>query len=672
MPSDSSLGAQVRAALGAALLLALFQMIAETALIAAILHRFIVSPYLFFQTQMYDFCVKLFLLLPGAAEWIRGGALDRFLAPGIYSKLGLLGALAIPNVVIASCVGLVIAGARFALRRPARLWTALWLVAVFGVLVHLASFAAAVHMPKSWSVAVLARNLGRVAIWDGAYIAFAALGLGAAAAAALSLSQSSVRWAVSLSGVSLAAAALLLTTSASTASNGNGNLRYAGGRVAGRLAPVDNVILISIDSLRADRVGCYGNTHDTTPTLDRLARQGVRFADATSTTSWTLPSHASMLTGRYLMSHGIYADADRLPPSVPTLAEGMKAAGLTTGGIVSMLFLGSQYGFARGFDSYDDRTIPAKNEYDAVHDEPAPKVVALANKWLQQHGDHRFFLFLHFWDVHYDYVPPPPYDTMFDPDYSGSITGVNFLQNDKVRRGMPKRDLEHLLALYDGEIRWVDDHIAQIVAQVDALGLSDRTAIIVTADHGDEFFEHGNKGHRRTLYREVVHVPLIMKIPGVAPGSVIDKPVSLADLMPTILEMAGAETPPGVDGVSLVPAILGAHLADHARVYSELCRKHDAECRTLQYSPDGALVHHFEPSRIEFYGPGDPAEKHNLARGSEWPHEKQLAYLGEWLNEHWLVFRGLENERGSIEMDKATQDRLRALGYGDDDGSGHD
>lgn len=129
-------------------------------------------------------------------------------------------------------------------------------------------------------------------------------------------------------------------------------------------------------------------------------------ARAMSTTSWTLPAHMSLLTGRYVLSHGVVNQTDRLSAAVPTLTESLHQSGLTTAGMVSMLFLGTQYGFSRGFDVYDDHTIPSGTEYGALHDEPASVLTDLATKWLRAQGERRFFLFLHFWDVHYDYVPP--------------------------------------------------------------------------------------------------------------------------------------------------------------------------------------------------------------------------------------------------------------------------
>ncbi|HSP56363.1 MAG TPA: sulfatase, partial [Dehalococcoidia bacterium] len=338
----------------------------------------------------------------------------------------------------------------------------------------------------------------------------------------------------------------------------------------------------------------------------------------------------------------------------------------TTGGIISMLYLGRQYGFDRGFDEYDDNSIPAATWYDALRDEPAPVVTKLAVEWLRRNKASRFFLFLHFWDVHYDYVPPPPYDTMFDPEYQGTVTGVNFYHNRAINQRMPARDLQHVIALYDGEVRWVDDHIGEILRTVEELGLADSTAIIVTADHGDEFFEHGQKGHHKTLYREVLQVPLIMRIPGMAAGQVVDSPVSLVDVMPTVLDLAGASQLPTMDGVSLAPLIRGQPSDLPRGVYAWLCNPRlGNDCQAMRYAAAGTLIHRFQPMRVEFYGSDDPSERRDLSRSDSWPRREELGVLQQELTEQRASYRRDGARQAHVAIDKATRERLRQLGYGD-------
>jgi arylsulfatase A-like enzyme len=668
MITEMKLVTHIRTALMAVLLLVLCQIVLETMTIAIVTHHFILSPYTFLTTQMYDFCVKLFFLLPGAAEWSRGRALDRFLPEGFYPKLVLSGGLIPPNLIVGGVLGLLVGSIRYACRRPAQLRPALWTVVTFGLVVHLVSLTSAVRIPKAWSAEIIARNLGRVFVWDGLWMALLVLAIASVAAAAITRLAPALRWAVSLA-IATGFAVTWLTLSPAPASLGATVREGSGGKntvaaVPPKRAQINNILLISVDSLRADRLGCYGNDRSTSPTMDRLAREGVRFAKAMSTTSWTLPAHMSLMTGRYVLSHGVVDQTDRLPAAVPTLAESLHQSALTTAGIVSMLFLGAQYGFSRGFDTYDDHTIPSATEYGALHDEPAPVVTDLATKWLRAQGDRRFFLFLHFWDVHHDYVPPAPYDSMFDPDYTGTLTGTNFISNPDANRSMPRRDLEHLMALYDGEIRWVDDHLARLLAVLDEIGVSDTTAVIVTADHGDEFFEHGGKGHRRTLYREVVDIPLIMRVPGYDASRVVDAPVSLVDVMPTVLDLTGAAMPPGLDGVSLVPALAGGSVPARESIYAELCRKQRVNCQVMQYSAAGTLFHSFEPLRVEFFKPADFVQRENIARSSAWPRHPQLALLSDSLNFRWSAYRSL-GKHEKVELDSASLERLRALGYAD-------
>ena len=662
----TSFKAHLRAAFTAALLLGLCQIVIETLLIAARFQHFIVSPHEFGRTQMYDYCVKLFVLLPGSARWMHEGALDRFLPDGFTAKLIVGGGLLVPNLVVGGVLAPLLGWVRSRWGRPASVSAALWILLAVASTVHLVSYVVAVHVPKAWTVRVLVRNSAWVFLRDGTWIALAALALAGFGAAVMARLRPGPRWAVSAGTVAAAAAAVFALVPTESASSAASVPEPAGAHESGRPPQVDNVVLISIDSLRADHLGCYGHARETSPAIDQVAGEGVRFANAMSATSWTLPSHISLLTGRYLLSHGVMSSTDELPPGVPTLAEMLQRAGLSTGGVVSTLWLQPQYGFKRGFDYYDDSSVEGKAWYEELTLEPAPKVTSCALDWLRQQRGRRFFLFVHFWDVHYDYSPPAPYDKMFDLDYKGSVTAANFMHSKAIRRGMPQRDLEHVLALYDGEIRWVDDHVAKILAALEEMGVSGRTAVIVTADHGDEFFEHGGKGHQRTLYREVVHVPLIMRVPGITGGRVVQDPVSLVDVMPTVLDLTRAATPPGVDGRSLVPALVSGAAGDRGAVYGWLCNpERKTDCEAMQESPADTLIHVFQPPRVELYSAKDLSQRTNLARGPQWGRHERLTGLSETLNSHWKVYRGLAGRRGNVKIDQATKERLRALGYAD-------
>jgi arylsulfatase A-like enzyme len=357
-----------------------------------------------------------------------------------------------------------------------------------------------------------------------------------------------------------------------------------------------NVVLVSIDTLRPDHLGCYGYSRATSPRIDALAAEGALFENVISSTSWTLPAHAALFTGLGDSAHGCY-DTDRaLDDSRTTLAERLKAMGYATAGFFSGPYLHPVFGLAQGFDSYVDCTSYAELsmrtaastgtvedntiENESHRDITSPRLTEAVRRWLQSHHEERpFFLFAHMWDVHFDYIPPAPYDTMFDPDYTGDVTCDDFYFNEKINPKMSPRDLEHVVALYDGEIAWTDMHLGKILDEIDALGLRESTILIIVSDHGTEFFEHGGKIHRRTLFDEVIRIPLIVRAPGrVPPGTRVAEQVRLIDVAPTILDFLGVARPRDVMGQSLAPLVGGRPLAEDNLAISELLTmKFDAQ-----------------------------------------------------------------------------------------------
>lgn len=348
----------------------------------------------------------------------------------------------------------------------------------------------------------------------------------------------------------------------------------------GRKPSGPNVILISIDSLRADHLSCYGYPRKTSPNLDALAQSGVLFETSVSTTSWTLPSHAAMLTGLPDVVHGA-TDIDKwLDGSRVTLAEKFKDAGYATGGFFSGPFLHPGYGFAQGFDqyidcsTYGDDVVKSKDigaALDLMH-EKAPKeqnnerVLENVGAWIDKSDGKPFFLFVHLWDVHYDWTPPAAYDKFTDPRYDGPLDGTGITAIDWKTVGRADRDIQHLRDLYDGEILWTDHVIGRLLAKLKAAGLDDNTIIAVTADHGDEFFEHDGFTHRNTLHEEVVRTPLIIRgpaggqLPGersLPPGTRVKEQAAVYDVAPTLLALAGLPPFPVAEGRSLLPAVHG-------------------------------------------------------------------------------------------------------------------
>jgi arylsulfatase len=332
---------------------------------------------------------------------------------------------------------------------------------------------------------------------------------------------------------------------------------FGRGAVQAQTTPRPNVIFIMVDALRADHVSAYGYARPTTPRLDAFMAGGARFAEATTPSSWTFPSNVSMLTGR--MPRRIrMADWASLsavvPPEEVMLAEAMKAGGYQTVGFVNNYFLDQQFGMAQGFDHYERMG----------DSEMAADLNQRAFNWLDAGGavgGQPLFLFMYYYDPHTVYDPPPPYDMLYDPAYSGPLTSEVYGHGERVVSGeiVPTpRDVEHLLALYDGEITYWDFHLGQFLDRLAAEGLLDNALVVLTSDHGQMFGEHGKWVHRNSLYEEVLRVPLFLRYPGVIPAQVIDTPVFTGDLMPTVLGLVGLPVPAGLDGANLQPLLQGA------------------------------------------------------------------------------------------------------------------
>jgi arylsulfatase A-like enzyme len=373
-----------------------------------------------------------------------------------------------------------------------------------------------------------------------------------------------------------------------------------------------NVLLISIDSLRADHLGCYGYKRNTTPTLDSLAASGTVFTDAIAQSSWTLPSHVSLLTSLYSKTHGVSTVREGLGPEVVTLAETMRAAGYVTGAFVSGHLMLPLYGMAQGFDVYDAACVRASPE-DRHTDSTSPCVNERVSNWLSERRDAPFFLFVHYWDVHFDYTPPAPFDTLFDPNYQGQLDGSDFAHNQHISPGMPPRDLAHLVALYDGEIAFTDMHIGLLMRELRSHGLRDRTVVVVTSDHGDEFFEHGGKGHGHSLFQELVRVPLILVDPsGTTEGRVVQDLAQLVDVAPTVLDLVGLPPDARHEGESLLPLIRAG--SGGSRVaFSEVRR---GRFLKAAFGNDAKVVYSVEDETTVAYDlRSDPEERAPLAPG---------------------------------------------------------
>ena len=312
-----------------------------------------------------------------------------------------------------------------------------------------------------------------------------------------------------------------------------------------------NVIIVSLDTLRADRLSVYGAERPTSPFIDRLAGQGVRFDQAMAPASSTPPSHMTMLTGTSPCRHGVFGVhlEDVLPESIESLAEILGREGYTTGAVTENAYVAAPYGFARGFDSYvelkqmeEDRNSPSPGVITPTG--YAPRTFAAADAWLRENVQRRFFLFVHTYQVHGPRRPGPPYAKLF-PEGNADGDGEDF-------------DPEfHDLRRYDSLVRQLDDLVRTFVAQIEELGLAGETLLILTSDHGEAFFEHEDHGHGWTVYEEVLRVPLIVWAPGLARPGVEADPVGLIDIAPTVLDLLDLPLPAAIEGRSLAGTIQG-------------------------------------------------------------------------------------------------------------------
>ncbi len=649
--------ARFNRALGALAVFGLIQALLETFVIATLYRDLLFAPYRFFTLQLYDASTKLYFFL---SEYLPlPSVLTEFIGQGFGAKFALFPELAAINLFIAvplAVIALPLAGET---GRPGRRVVAA--AAVAALVLHVAVWVLGTKIPVDPTVANVAANLVRDALYDGALLAIAVAAVSALIATAL-LSGGRAGGSAAVVSSALLALALAIPLVVDAA-RGDGPVV---GR--GEKAPAHgfNVILVSIDSLRADRMSLHGHTRETSPAMTQLARDGVYFEAARSTTSWTLPSHMSILTGRSLLGHGVVSDDRRLSADVPTLAESFSMAGYRTGGIVSAPYVESRYGFNRGFDHYDDSTVSFATNNESYKSVTAPLLNKTAVKWIEESADDPFFLFLHYWDVHYDFAPGPPYDTMFDPDYEGDVDGTDFYFSKAVHANMAPRDLEHVLALYDGEIRLVDDHIGKLRAALERLGVADRTIIVVTSDHGDEFFEHGRKGHHRTLYEEVLHVPLIVYVPHMemAVESIADN-ASTIDIMPTVLGLTGLDQPSGLEGVDFTDVMTGTAPVPDRTVFGELYRKGSLIVEVAAIDEKSKVIHHFNHRSLESFDlASDPGERSALSN-VEGETPRVLGLMADWLTARWRTFDGRLQRDGveSLQLDQHNEDALRALGY---------
>jgi arylsulfatase A-like enzyme len=434
-----------------------------------------------------------------------------------------------------------------------------------------------------------------------------------------------------------------------------------------------NIVLISIDTLRADHLSAYGYGRGTSPAIDRLAGEGVLFEEAYSQSPKTAASHMTIMTGLYPEAHGVRnweeKDQRRLSDAIPTLATLLRRAGYRTVAYVGGGNVGGGLGFDQGFQIYR-RIAGAK---------PVFRVAALALEELARpaHPSERppFFLFVHTFETHDPYLPPQRYAKLYtDPGYDGRIIGSRVkLRLVSMGRGWWKRhqaywarvdresprDVQHLRDLYDGEIRYTDDQIGGFLERLRSLGLEDETLVVFLSDHGEQFLEHGAFMHN-DVYQEVLRVPLILRFPGDAPeegkGRRVREIVRLIDVMPTLLEFVGLPVPDHAQGRSLLPLLRGAGDTPRA-VFSQWRSKRYESLRA------GDWKYIRRPSEDELFNLAeDPMEQRNLAPAQPERGRRFATRIARLI----AVSKRFRREIGGgkpAALDAATREVLETLGY---------
>jgi arylsulfatase A-like enzyme len=308
-------------------------------------------------------------------------------------------------------------------------------------------------------------------------------------------------------------------------------------------------LLISIDTVRPDHLGVYGYARPTSPRIDAFAEQAVVFENANSASPWTLPSHASLLTGKYPRNHRLISHERRLPLGIETVAGKLTQLGFDTRAVVNSHNLSDRFGLDYGFGKlkYVEESVARVS--------PSTWVTDQAIAWIGEPRELPLFLFMHYYDAHSDYTALPEFLDPFKNPYSGEIDGstVQLLNFRRGRGQVTADDADHLIDLYDAGIRQTDEELERLFAFLREAGKLDTALVILTSDHGEEFLEHGSVLHGETHYSEVLRVPLLMRYPPALPPLRIRHPVSLVDVLPTILSVLGEEPIEGIDGVDLSP-----------------------------------------------------------------------------------------------------------------------
>jgi arylsulfatase A-like enzyme len=428
------------------------------------------------------------------------------------------------------------------------------------------------------------------------------------------------------------------------------------------------VVVFLLDTVRRDAVGCYGYSLNTTPNIDAVAADGVRFDRVVSTSGWTLPAVASLMTGTWPTVHGAMGRGVWLTPirpELPMAAEILKGAGFATVGLANAAFVSPMVGMDRGFDVFDHRFT---YNWDT---RKADETIDAAIGELHKHRSEPCFYFIHLFDAHLDYDAPAEYTDRFtggrhQPPTPLSLEAVLTLQTGPDGRQPPSADdIHYVRATYDAEVAFADANVGRFVDELKKLGLYDRSTIVITSDHGEEFWDHGGFEHGHTLHDELVLVPLVIKPPSevAAAGRVVTPQVRLLDVMPTVFDILSVPMPASFEGKSLMPYIRG-----------EVDRDLEALSESTLYGPEFVSLRGTRYAYI-LQMDGDDAGKGELFDWRKDPHEttnlagdmpevalELRTELLRMYNENAARAKNMSKPR-PVDLSPARIRQLRSLGY---------
>lgn len=438
-----------------------------------------------------------------------------------------------------------------------------------------------------------------------------------------------------------------------------------------------NVILVSLDTLRADHLGCYGYPRETTPNIDELAKDSAVFMNTFASSPWTLPSHVSLMTALNCINHQVYYNNQKIDPSILTLADVLREKHYFNGAVTGGAFVSGSFGFNKGFDSYHVRG-------DINVPDQADRIGRASLDWIRRHKDRNFFLFVHTYQIHSPYCAPPPYDRSFlveDAEFTFfDLKQFRFYQENRFNPPMTEEFKQNIIDLYDAGILYTDEALIRaLIEELKALKIYDNTMVIILSDHGEEFYEHNGWAHSHSVYNETIKVPLIIKFfDSEHAGVKIKKYARLVDVMPTILDALDMDYPKQYkDGETLFNLLNNKDKGDEERIFlAELATDPiDGMIpkKTAINQGQNKLImnEEFNPQNLAYFTPPPPElEKFEIYDLEADPEEKaNFALSDSGLLRRMLKLMEIhlvqKCEWTSIETENKDEirEQLRALGY---------